>query len=175
MHSTKVKSLNKIHKGFTLLEIIVMIMILMGLLAAIGGRIGDSSGASDVSGEAGHVIAIINNTKQLKDSSGYKTGSLIPDLNTFNGIPSDMKNNGATIQNIWGGDVLVVGAGTSFSVSYGNVPNDACAKLTSGLSKNSLINQTTTNGKAIIGEVSIANTTTNCNATTNTIVWKVNQ
>ncbi len=175
MHRTSVKFTNQIHKGFGLLEIIVVVLIMSVILGGISGRIGDSSGATDISSEAGHVVAIINNGKQLKDSSGYKTGSLIPDLNTFNGIPSDMKNNGTTVENTWGGNVLVTGAGTSFTVSYSNVPTDACAKITSRLSKSSLINQTMINGKAIIGEVTIANTTSNCNAATNTIVWKVVQ
>ncbi|EKN4699759.1 prepilin-type N-terminal cleavage/methylation domain-containing protein [Yersinia ruckeri] len=175
MHSTSVKFTKQIHKGFGLLEIIVVVLIMAVILGGISGRIGDSSGATEIGSEAGHVVAIINNAKQLKDSAGYKTGSLIPDLNTFSGIPSDMKNNGTTVENTWGGDVLVTGAGTSFTVSYANVPIDACAKITSRLSKSSLINQTTINGKTIVGEVSIANTTTNCNTASNTLVWKVTQ
>ena len=168
---------NKRQGGFGLIEIMLVTILLLGLLYGIMSRSDTAFSSSDASSELGHVSSLIAGTKQLKTTSGYGVSiDLTSTLYTSGAIPADMTYSASKLYNTWNGQVTVVSTATgmAFTVKYVNVPQDACISLSTKAASYSY--STTINANtAIVGEVTAATATTQCNsATANTITWTVN-
>lgn len=178
MNISKLRStrLSRPHKGLALLEWIVYVGLGLGALAVLASYIGDSSSANDIQTETQNVITIASNSRDSWSSAnGYGTTSLLSELTNRKGIPSSMTNNNGVVTNVWGGTVDSVGNGTYYTVSYAKVPQEACAKMTARLSKNSLFASTIINASSTTGEVTPAVASQKCQSGSNTISWVSSQ
>jgi hypothetical protein len=168
-------AIKRLHKGFSLLEWIIFVGCLALLLSQIVGRAGNANDASAVSGESAHISTIANSAKSLHGSSGFATGDLYSTAKSYKVFPPDMKDSGTSIQNVWGGSVVITGAGNYFTITYNSVPQQACAQLASQLSISSMFYSTTINGSAVVGEVAAASAATMCTTGNNIVIWQVNE
>jgi len=163
--------------GFGLIEIMIVIILLLTMLYAIMSRSDTAFSSSDSSNELGHVSSLITGTKQLKTTSGYGVSTdLTSTLYTSGAVPADMTYSASKLYNTWNGQVTIVSTATgmAFTVKYLSVPQDACISLATKAASYSY--STTINANtAIVGEVTAATATTQCNsATANTLTWTVN-
>lgn len=115
--------------GFTLIEILVVLVIGIIIIAAAAASFGKTFSSNDVATEARNITEVIANARTLKEASGYPT-DLVPSLKATGGLPSSYSVGAAgAVSHTWGGAVTVPGSGRTYSVNYAAVPADACVKL----------------------------------------------
>lgn len=163
------------HEGLGLLEWLVVCTLALVAMGILAGQIGDTTSIADINTESQHIITLATNARDSRASSGYPTGSLMSQLNSRQGVPSDMTNTNGVVTNTWGGAVDITGNGTYFTLSYAKVPQEACAKIATRLSKNSLFSATMINSTSVTGEVTPASASTMCKSGSNTLSWLSNQ
>lgn len=120
--------------GLTLLEAIAFLAI-AGLV--VGGALAMYSSASN-SQSTGQTISEFQSVKASVKSlyaapAGYGTVSVNGVLVSAKKVPSTLTASGTTITNFWGGGVVVMGATTTFYVSYDAVPQAVCVGMLSGI------------------------------------------
>lgn len=132
-------------KGFTAIEVIVVLIVGLGIIALSASNIDKLFGGSTMTAELSNINTMAANIKSLKTSAGYAnadtTNFLAVPLRGVNGVPSNMLYSGGTITNGWGGSVTVqtadaTGAANSttvsqpgFMITYNRVPQAACVRL----------------------------------------------
>jgi len=174
------KSLKALKKqaGFTAIELIVVLIVGLGIIALAAGKMDQLFGNSNLSEELSNVNSIFANARSLKTSSGYGTSGtdLTAQLVAINGVPRNMSVVSGVMYNLWGGSVPVVSTGSGFTVTSNTVPQDACIKASTKISKGGTFSTIKINANtAITGEVTSAVATTQCNsATANTLVYSSN-
>lgn len=169
-HSQSMKK----QRGFTAIELFVVIIVGLGLFIYAANNIDKLFGDSDTTEEVRNVQSIFVNTKSLKTSTGYGAAStnLVPSLIAIGGIPKNMSVVAGVPYNNWNGAITVVSGGANFVVTDPTLPADACVKLATKISKGGIFANTAINGNAAItGEVPAATASTQCNSAANTIVW----
>jgi hypothetical protein len=157
-------------RGSSLLEGIAYLAIAaLIILGAIALLVGAFSGA-DSNRTQTELSAIRTGIKKLYmgSSSTYGTGSLLPELITSKVLPGTLSVSGTSVTNSWGGAVLIDGAGPSFTVSYGSVPQDICIQLVSGGGDWKGI---TVNGTALAIPATPAQANAACSTNSNTVDW----
>lgn len=186
----------RVHRGWIGLEAGgVLLLILVGTVLALV-VVASLFSKNDTGTELSNAQFIMNQTRGLLKSKGsYEfstpakmTGTLIQ----FGGIPSGMTINGtaqsgtATAVNVWGGDVTIspekVNGSTNnkgFSLTYKNVPQEACTTLATKMSETSLVSELSISGTNNVGAVSAEKAGTQCKADngsvgTNTLIFKSN-
>jgi PilS N terminal len=173
----------------------VLLLIMVGTVLALV-LVASLFSKNDTSTELSSAQFIMNQTRGLLKSRGsYEfssaakmTGTLIQ----FGGIPAGMTINGnaqsgtATAVNVWGGDVLVAPEKVSgsannkgFSVTWKNVPQEACVTLATKMSETSLVSELSITGTNNTGGVSAEKAGAQCKADngpagTNTLIFKSN-
>lgn len=184
--TSTVESKSKVHRGWLSLEAGgVLLLILLGVAATLY-LLSSLFTKNDTSSELSNAQYIMSQTRGLlKNQGNYDftnsakmTGTLIQ----FGGIPSGMTINGtaqsgtATAVNIWGGDVsiapLKVNGSTNnkgFSLTYKNVPQEACVMLATKMSGTSLVNELSITGTNNVGLVSAEKAGTQCKADTGSV------
>lgn len=162
-------------KGFTVMEVLIVLLIAAFIIALVGPRIVKLFGRSEVTFETQNIADLTANTKGLRDRGSYGAAGtdLVPSLIANDGLPESLTNTAGVITNSWGGKVTVVSTGIGFTLTYtAPMPQAACITLATKLS-NSAINTTKINAAAAItGPVTQAQATADCAAgTANTIVF----
>lgn len=173
----------------------VLLLIMVGTVLALI-LVASLFNKNDTSTELSNAQFIMNQTRGLLKSRGNyaftsvtkMTGTLIQ----FGGIPAGMTINGnpqsgtATAVNVWGGDVMVApekvnGSANNkgFSVTYKNVPQEACVTLATKMSETSLVSELSIAGTNNIGGVSAEKAGAQCKADNgsagaNTLIFKSN-
>jgi hypothetical protein len=187
---------DSVHRGWLGLEAGgVLLLIMVGTVLALI-LVASLFSKNDTSTELSNAQFIMNQTRGLLKSKGNydfssstkMTGTLIQ----FGGIPSGMTINGtaqsgtATAVNVWGGDVTVspekVNGSTNnkgFSLTYKNVPQEACVTLATKMSETSLVSELSITGTNNVGGVTAEKAGTQCKADngsvgTNTLIFKSN-
>lgn len=161
-------------KGFTALELIVVLIVGLGIITLAASKMDMMFGGSNLSEEIDNVNTLMSNTKSLKTSSGYgaATTNLVPALINSDGIPKNISVVSNVPYNVWGGAIAIVSTGTGFTISYAGVPQEACIKMATKSNRSGAFSQVKVGAAAAVtNEYTTAQATTDCSGTTNTIVW----
>ncbi|CAG9170075.1 type 4 pilus major pilin [Cupriavidus pinatubonensis] len=165
-------------KGFTALELIVVLIVGLGIIALAASRMDMLFGNSNVNEETANLSTLLSNTRNLKTISGYGAAgaNLVPQLISTNGLPKNMTVTAGVPYNVWGGAVTVISNGLTHSIGYATVPQDACVKMATKGNKGGVFASVKVNAAtAVTGEYTTAQATTDCSsATANTITWTSN-
>lgn len=149
------------------LFLVVTVVILLGIFALFSGAFSSSK----VQTEMSYMQALAGDVESLYATNhDYGTADITSALTSTKNAPTPMIV-GANLVNSWGGQVVVTGASTVFSISSANVPQRECIQLAQVS-----INPTavTINGAAQTLPLAVAPTTAACSsATANTITWSV--
>nr|WP_160174242.1 type 4 pilus major pilin [Erwinia amylovora]CDM08093.1 PilS [Erwinia amylovora] len=185
-----------VHRGaLTLPEAIIVSAVAMIIIVAVYASGGGLFRNADYSEEMSNSSEIMTNTRSMLKTGGtYQfssaatmTGALVQ----FGGTPGSMaiigtKGSGsASVNNRWGGSVTVQpvstagGQKTAFSLTYTQVPQEACAQMAQKLSGANNVASTAINGSTTSGAVSSSVAGSQCTADsgstgTNTLVFTSN-
>ena len=185
-----------VHRGaLTLPEAIIVSAVSLIVIVAVYAGGGGLFRSADYNEEMSNVSEIMTNTRSMLKTGGIydfssaatMTGALVQ----FGGSPGSMavigtKSSGsATLNNRWGGTVTVTpvstngGQNTAFSLTYTQVPQEACAQMTQKLSGANNVASTSINGSSTSGVVSSSVAGSQCTADsgstgTNTLVFTSN-
>jgi len=113
---------------------------------------------------------VINETKNMRASSGYGTTDYNQALIASGALPSNVSYSGSTINNRSGGTVTVKGAGVGFTVTDTKLSNRDCINLAQKLGTSEMAS-TKINSNSFTGEVTVAMATGVCTTDSNTIVF----
>ena len=154
--------------GASLMEALAFIII---SLLVVGGAVAMWSMTSNGGKENAAMNQIVSIQMSYRGAySGQSTyGS--GDITDTQKLPSDLKVSGTTVTNGWNGTVAVTGAGATFTITWGGVPNVSCPKIAISKSDWSAVS---INGTSQTLPVSTAAATAACNAGTNTLVFTSN-
>lgn len=174
----------KKQKGFTLLELLAVLIIIAILGMGLYFTLAKVQASSDANTEGKHIDLVTSAVKQLfAGSSNFGTKDLTPSVINSGAVPADLlatggstTSNGNTITNKWGGTITIapdgVGGGTSnaFTITDIQIPQSVCVKLLSNTGNNYLV--VTANGTQIrkYGDITPIDPTaavTACNSQTN--------
>lgn len=126
---------NTAQKGLTLAETLMVLAI--GAVAIVGGTILYMQASRNSKMNAG-IIQLATLSSQVRttysgQSSYGSVGPIVAPLLAANAVPPDMRieGNTTTLRNAWGGNTTVASAnnGTQFTITFNNVPADACVRL----------------------------------------------
>jgi len=121
-------------KGLTLIEVMVALVV-AGLV--IGGALALYSQANNqqtTNTLTTAVTAIRTSVKNFYASTGsYGSGSLNSTLSQAGKFPTSLSINGATVKHPAGGNVVVTGLGSTFSIQLTSVPTEVCANLATSI------------------------------------------
>lgn len=169
---------NRNQSGFTIIEVLVVLIVGLGILAMSSGKIEMLFSGSDLGEEASNINTLIPNIRSLKSSSGY--GAAGTDLTTqlvgIDGIPKNVTILTNVMYNNWNGAIVPASTGTGYTITDNSIPMPACIKLATKTSKSGAFASIKINANAaIVGEVTSATATTQCNsATANVLVFTSN-
>lgn len=159
--------------GFSLIELVVVLAI---VVAAIGGLIARQMAASQTSRvqtEAGNLQAIVGKVNSTFAGRSSYAGATTAFLLSQGAFPTSMVNAGNVV-NGWDGAVTVApnAGNTSVNITYANVPTSACLELVSNVSRqyNTVTVGATVVKTAAQAEAVLATTQTACEATANVSV-----
>lgn len=161
--------------GFTIIELAVVLAVALIIIGYAAARGGSLFGSSDVTNELSNLNMLLTNVKSIKGTGNYGAAgtSLVDTLNKTSNVPKNMAVSGSTLINAWGGGVTVVSTGPGVSITYPQVPRDACIKMVQNESKSGNYYSVQTNsGTVRTGEVLPVDATNDCSsATANSITW----
>lgn len=117
-------------RGFTLIEIMVVLVIGIIVIAVAAGGIGRAFSSNEATTETRNINDLMANIQTLKGQNGYSDISMEL-LARVDGIPTSLTNSdtGDEVRNSWNGVVDVSGDANSFTISYAGVPESACIQL----------------------------------------------
>jgi prepilin-type N-terminal cleavage/methylation domain-containing protein len=170
IHSTKRKA-----RGFTLIELMIVLVIIAVAALFILGRSATARDDSEVNAETANVAHIIAKTEQLRSGGSFGAAgtNLVPLLINKEAFPKSMSISGTTVSHGWNGAVTIVSTGPSFSVTYAAVPKKVCSSMAVNQSQTGSVSTKINAATAVVGAVSAVTADTDCSAATNTITWTV--
>jgi type II secretory pathway pseudopilin PulG len=149
------------------LFLVIVVVILLGIFALFTGVFSSSK----VQNEMNYTQALAGDVESLYATNhDYGTADITATLVSTKNAPGPMIV-GAGLVNSWGGQVVITGASSVFTISSANVPQKECGQLSQVP-----INPTamSINGAAQTLPLTVAGVTAACSsATANTIVWSV--
>lgn len=193
---SKLSKRSAVHRGaLTLPEAIIVSAVAMVIVVAVYASGGGLFKTADYTEEMSNVSEIMTNSRSMLKTGGIYDFSSAADMTgrlvQFGGAPGSMavigtKSSGtATLNNRWGGNVTVApvstngGQKTAFSLTYTQVPQEACAQMAQKLSGANNVASTSINGSTTNGMVSSSVAGAQCTADsgstgTNTLIFSSN-
>lgn len=113
---------------------------------------------------------LINETKNMRASSGYGTSDYNQALISAGALPSNVSYSGSTINNRSGGKITVKGAGVGFTITDTMLSNKDCINLAQKLGTTEMAS-TKINSQSFTGEVTAVMATSACTTDSNTVVF----
>lgn len=113
---------------------------------------------------------IINETTNMRASSGYGTSDYNQAIINSGALPSNVSYSGNIINNRSGGTITVTGTGEGFTVTDTMLSNKDCINLAQKLGTSEMAT-TKINSQTFTGEVTAVMATTACTTDSNTIVF----
>ncbi|RME37318.1 MAG: hypothetical protein D6788_09725, partial [Planctomycetota bacterium] len=166
------KALRKKMRAVTLLEFLLYLgaaafVIISALL--IYNNVMDSSKTSQAKTQ---IQTLMSGVRSLYAATGNYS-SVSNSVVISAGIPPEnMITSSTTLTSPWGGAVTVSGAASTFTVSYANVPQDACVDLlSSGVLNNSNVISVTVGSTTLTNSSDPAAAVTACSAAANNMVF----
>jgi type II secretory pathway pseudopilin PulG len=166
--------MKQLQKGFISIETIIVLVVVLSLLALGASRMDMLSTLGDTTEETSNILALYTNTKGLRSSQGYGTSGtdLTSQLIAIKGIPKNMSIIEGKLYNIFNGVVEIKSTGLGFSISTAKLSVDVCNRLATKISRSgSFANTVINSGSPIVGEITPAVSTTQCNSDSNIILW----
>lgn len=169
------KSINKksTHKqsGASLLEALLWMSIALIVAGFATAMLKGAFSGSDTLKSGNETKALISGTKSATGGgANYGTVSLNAGLIAGGLVPNTLTVAGAVITNSFGGTVTVTGATSNFSLTETLIPQDVCTKKLTTLDPG--INTVKVNAAAaVVPPISLATSSTLCDAATNTIIY----
>lgn len=172
-------STNRKQRGFTLIELAVVLAVIVLAAAGIIARQRSTSQTAQVQAESGNLQAVIGKINSTFAGRSSYNGATTAFLLAQGAFPSSMVNGGSVV-NTWNGSVTVApGTGnTSVDITYGGVPTAACIELVANSSRSY---RTITVGATVVktavqGEADLATTQTACSAaSTVSVIFNASQ
>lgn len=130
------RTITRKQRGFTLVELAVVLAIIVLALAGIIARQRATNQTAQVQSETGNLQAVMGKVNSTFAGRTDYTGATTAFLLAQGAFPTSMVN-GANVVNTWNGAVTVApGAGnTSVDITYGGVPTSACIELVANASR----------------------------------------
>ncbi len=165
----------KHQRGFTALELIVVLIVGMGIIALAASKMDLLFGKANVFEEISNLNILHANLKSLKTASGYGNVNtdLVQQLISIKGIPQNMSVVNKEPRNLWGGAVALKSTGAGFSIKYENVPEQACIQLATQANRGGAFATVKVNSAAAVaGEYTTAKASADCSAgVNNALLW----
>lgn len=126
----------RLQRGASLLEGIAYLgiaaIVILGAVSLLTGAF--SSAQTNQTTEQLASLRTVIKKLYMGQGGGYTANAnLLNDLNAANLIPATLAhttaNNVVTASNAWGGAVTVTGGGATFTITYPNVPQEACVGI----------------------------------------------
>jgi prepilin-type N-terminal cleavage/methylation domain-containing protein len=153
--------------GFTLVELVVVLAIIVAAIGAIIARQMSASQSSRVQSEAGNLQAIVGKINSTFAGRTSYAGATTAFLLAQGAFPTSMVS-GTNVVNGWNGNVTVApGTGnTTVNITYAGVPDSACIEFVANTSKayNTVTVGTTVVKTTAQAEADLAATQTACTA-----------
>lgn len=112
-------------RGFTLIEVLVVLVIGLLITVAAAASFGRVFSNNDVSGEARNIHTMMAAGRALHGPGGYPA-DLMPVLKSNGDLPKYATDNGGNSVHTWGGVVTALGTNSGFEVAYASVPKPPC-------------------------------------------------
>lgn len=174
-HPLPVRLLRK-QRGFTLIELMVVLAIGLIILAVGAARGGNMFGRNDVTNEVANLSMLLTNVKNIRSTTGYGTVStnLVPIMSANGEIPQTIGINGTVLTNVWGGSTTINSNGGGVVLQDNSIPQAACIKIVQLMSKTGMASSVQVNGGTVrTGEVEASDAMNDCSSTTgNFVAWK---
>lgn len=154
-------SIEAMGSGFYWLVGMILAFSAVGVLYALSGS----------NQEIQNTHQLLQVTRHLKSSKGYKNADLIPDMIKLEVIPVNVTISGNKLLNTHGGEITIIGNGTGYTLTTHKVPQSNCIKISTNISRGSLVYQTTINTTVNTGEVDAAKADTQCIVGENSIAF----
>nr|WP_234813681.1 type 4 pilus major pilin [Candidatus Hamiltonella defensa] len=157
------------HRGFLSLEAMGVLAVISFAIVLAVGTVSSLFNKSTLNDEIANVQSLVTQSRGLLKTQGEypfsngakMTGTLVQ----FGGVPGNMSINGdkskgeAKITNGWGGEVMIAPEkvqgsvhNKGFSVTYKNVPQEACSVMATKLSGSAMIQEVSISGSHNVGE-----------------------
>lgn len=146
---------------------------LMGMILAFGA-VGAVYKLTSSNQEIQNTNQLLQVTRHLKSSRGYKKGSLVSELIKLSMVPNTVTISGNRLYNTHGGEIIIKGNDSriGYTLETRDIPQDECIKLASNISRGSLVSKTKINsGQEINGEVEPDVAVTLCSEEKNIILF----
>lgn len=190
------KNKSTLHRGFLSLEMMGVLAIIAVAIVLAVGAVSSLFDKSTINDEMSNVQALVTQSRGLLKTQGEypfsngakMTGTLVQ----FGGVPGNMTINGdkskgeAKITNGWGGEVMIAPEkvqgsvnNKGFSVTYKNVPQEACSVMATKLSGSAMIQEVSISGSHNVGAVTAEKAGAQCkpdngSVGVNTLIFKSN-
>lgn len=170
----------KKQKGFTALELIIVLIVGFSIIALSASKMGQLFASSNTNDAMNSILGIYSSARAVKNVNGYgEDGSdltkILIDMDTIPKSLSIDKDNG-TAKNEWAGDVQVVvgNSGNGFTISYPNVPKDACIKLSQQMTHSGNFETIDISGTAVDNTKTLTDISAACSSDANDMTFNVN-
>ncbi|HEY3591067.1 MAG TPA: type 4 pilus major pilin [Buttiauxella sp.] len=167
-------------KGFTALELIIVLIVGFSIIALSASKMGQLFSSSSTNEAMNSVLGVYSATRALKNVNGYGDDStdlakILIDTDTMPKSLSIDKNN-STVKNEWAGDVAIIVAnnGNGFIITYPNVPKEACIKLSQQLIHSGNFDSIDVAGNALDNTKVLSDISAACSQDKNEMMFNVN-
>ncbi|SOO14149.1 type 4 pilus major pilin [Xanthomonas citri] len=156
-------------RGFSLVEIMIVIAIIGILLVFVGPRIIRTFSNSSITKESTNVRDLMTAGNAYRESGGLGPSgtNAVPLLIQNGDLPSSWRVTGGIPMSAWNSDVKVTISGIGLSIEYTGVPAKDCIKFATKTSAEDF--QTTVNGTAMQGTMPATVAASACTATANSV------
>ena len=127
------RTIKKSQKGFTLVELGIVVGLVLLLLSGLAGASRIIAG-DKVNDEVSELRAAVNNIQKIYASSSVYTGATLTDIIALKGIPDSRITSATTAANRWGGAITVTvntlnSTDDSIKYSTAAVPEYECLNI----------------------------------------------
>lgn len=131
-------------RGVTLLELVMWTAIASVIIVGAVVLYQQANDGTKLNASVRSIVSLQSSTRALYNgSSGFGSGELNSSLIHAGAVPADLlvdtddDGEADAIVNEWDGEVTLTGNGSSFLLSYDEVPDDACTRLITTASSDS--------------------------------------
>lgn len=170
----------KKQKGFTALELIIVLIVGFSIIALSASKMGQLFSSSNTNDAMNSILGVYSSTRALKNVNGYGDDSteltkILIDTDTMPKSLSIDKTNG-TAKNEWAGTVAitVTNSGNGFYIDYPDVPKEACIKLAQQLVHSGNFDSIEANGTALDNTKTLTDISSACSSDKNAMKFNVN-
>lgn len=152
------------HRGFTALELIIVLVIGFSILALSASKIGELFTSSKATQAVDAILNLSRAMHEFKGSPEFNPAStdIISDLRGAELIPKSIKMVGNNLEGIWTGNITITYANNTTSITYPNVPKSPCMKIVRGLLPSGFVDSIQGTGNPLTANTQTPNITAAC-------------